>query len=94
MDRGLADPELLCRRADRGPVLYDVKSQAFCPLLHIFFQTPSLPASSWSILCADAGEYDGHKALGNRSKGPPHALGNTGHASPPIRQTGKWQRRE
>ena len=27
MDRGLADPELLCRRADRGPVLYDVLSE-------------------------------------------------------------------
>ena len=75
MDRGFADAKFGSGGADRGPVLYDVKSQAFCPLLHIFFQTPSLPASSWSILCADAGEYDGHKSPGEPLERPAACLG-------------------
>ena len=41
----LADAEFLRGGADGGPVLYNVKSQAFCPLLHVLFQTPSLPVS-------------------------------------------------
>ena len=43
MDRGLADPELLCRRADRGPVLYDVKGQLAGPFLDIPFHTATTP---------------------------------------------------
>lgn len=66
MDRGLADPELLCRRADRGPVLYDVKSQALGPLLHISFQHTTLPASCWSILCGGGRGYAGKGAGGRR----------------------------
>ena len=38
-----ADAEFLRGGADRGPVLYDVKSQAFRPLLHVFFQSTFTP---------------------------------------------------
>ena len=51
MDGGFTDAEFLRGGADRGPVLYDVKSQALGPLLHISFQHTTLPASCWSILC-------------------------------------------
>ena len=57
MDGTLADAELLGGGAHRGSVLYDVKSQAFGPLLHVFFQTPSLPASDCSILCGGGEGY-------------------------------------
>lgn len=57
MDRGLADPELLCRRADRGPVLYDVKSKALRPLLHISLQSTTLPAFCCFILCGPKQAY-------------------------------------
>ena len=58
MYRGFADTEFLRGGADRGPVLYDVKSETFCPLLHVFFQTPSLPASSCCILCGRTMHYE------------------------------------
>ena len=48
---GFTDAEFLCGGADRGPVLYDVKSEALRPLLHIFFQTlhsPPLVAPSYA----------------------------------------------
>ena len=38
-----ADPKLLCGGTDGGPVLYDVKSQALGPVLHIPFQTIHSP---------------------------------------------------
>jgi len=57
VDGAFADAKLLCGGPDGGPVLYDVKSQAFGPLLHVFFQTPSLPASDCSILCGGRGGY-------------------------------------
>ena len=38
-----ADPKLLCGGTDSGPVLYDVKSQALGPVLHIPFQTIHSP---------------------------------------------------
>jgi len=57
MDRGFADAEFLCCGADRGPVFYDVLSQAFRPLLHVTFQNTTLPASCWCILCAGGAEY-------------------------------------
>ena len=54
---GFTDTEFLCGGADRGPVLYDVKSETFRPLLHIFLQTLSLPASDWFILCGGEAGY-------------------------------------
>ena len=62
MDRGFTDAEFLCGGADRSPVLYDVKSETFRPLLHVFFQTLSLPASSCSILCGERQSYAGKHA--------------------------------
>ena len=53
MNRTFADAEFLRCGADRGPVLYDVKSEAFRPLLHVPFQNTTLPASCWSILCGN-----------------------------------------
>ncbi len=58
MYRRFADAEFLCSGADRGPVLYDVKSQALCPLLHISFQQTTLPASCWFILCGAGTGYE------------------------------------
>ena len=43
MNGAFADPKLLCGGTDGGPVLYDVKSQAFCPVLHISLQTIHSP---------------------------------------------------
>ena len=40
---GLADAEFIGCGAHRGPVLYDVKSEALCPLLHVFFQNTLTP---------------------------------------------------
>jgi len=62
MNRRFTDAEFLRGGADRGPVLYDVKSEALCPLLHVFFQTLSLPASSCSILCGKRQSYAGKRA--------------------------------
>jgi hypothetical protein len=56
MDRGLADPELLCRRADRGPVLYDVKGQLTGPFLDIPFHTATTPPDFASAVHVYAGE--------------------------------------
>ena len=56
MDRGLGDPELLCRRADRGPVLYDVKGQLTGPLFHISFHTATTPPDFASAVHVYAGE--------------------------------------
>ena len=53
---GFADAEFLRGGADRGPVLYDVKSETLSPLLHIFFQTlpsPPLVAPSYAAKCRD-----------------------------------------
>ena len=58
MYRRFADGKLLCGGADRGPVLYDVKSQAFRPLFHVSFQNTTLPASCWSILCGTEAGYE------------------------------------
>ena len=57
MDRGFADAEFGSGGADRGPVLYDVKSKALRPLLHISLQSTTLPAFCWFILCGEAGAY-------------------------------------
>ena len=38
-----ADPKLLCGGTDGGPVLYNVKSQAFGPALHISLQKTLTP---------------------------------------------------
>lgn len=43
MYRGLTDAEFRGGGADRGPVLYDVKSQTFRPLFHITLQSATLP---------------------------------------------------
>ena len=51
MDGRFTDGKLLCRGADRGPVLYDVKSQIMGSFLHIAFQTqhsPPLVAPSYA----------------------------------------------
>ena len=56
MDGAFADAEFLRGGADRGPVLYDVKSETLSPLLHIFFQTlhsPPLVAPSYAAKCRD-----------------------------------------
>lgn len=58
MYRAFTDSEFLRGSPDRSPVLYNVKSQALCPLLYIFLQTPSLPASNCSILCGPQRNYN------------------------------------
>ena len=50
----LADAKLLCGGTDGGPVLYDVKSQALGPVLHISLQKHSLPAL-WCFQSMQAG---------------------------------------
>ena len=40
---GLADAEFLRGGADRGPILYDVKGQAFRPFLHVTLQNAFTP---------------------------------------------------
>lgn len=67
MDRAFADAEFLRGGADRGPVLYDVKSETLGPLLHVPFQNTTLPASCWSILCGARGGYDGGSDFGEDS---------------------------
>ena len=57
MYRGLTDAEFRGGGADRGPVLYDVKSQAFRPLFHITLQSATLPAFCCSILCGGKRAY-------------------------------------
>ena len=64
---GFTDTEFLRGGADRGPVLYDVKSKTFSPLLYVFFQTSSLPASSCCILCGRKMRYEKkHKKAGQK----------------------------
>ena len=43
MDGGFTDAEFLRGGADRGPILYDVKGQAFRPLLHVTLQNAFTP---------------------------------------------------
>ena len=43
MHCAFADPKLLCGGTDGGPVLYDVKSQALSPVLHISLQKTLTP---------------------------------------------------
>ena len=50
------DSKLLCGGTDSGPVLYDVKSQALGPVLHIPFQTIHSPPCGGSSY---AGEGSG-----------------------------------
>lgn len=57
MYRGLTDAEFRGGGADRGPVLYDVKSQTFRPLFHITLQSATLPAFCCSILCGGKRAY-------------------------------------
>ena len=57
MDRGFADAEFGSGGADRGPVLYDVKSKALRPLLHISLQSTTLPAFCCFILCGPKQAY-------------------------------------
>ena len=44
MNGRFADAKLLCGGTDGGPTLYDVKSRALGPVLHISLQKHSLPA--------------------------------------------------
>ena len=57
MYRAFADAEFLRGGADRGPVFDDVLSQALRPLLHIFLQHTTLPASCWSSVCGQRTGY-------------------------------------
>ena len=57
MDRGFADAKFGSGGADRGPVLYDVKSKALRPLLHISLQSTTLPAFCCFILCGPKQAY-------------------------------------
>ena len=57
MYRRLTDAEFRGGGADRGPVLYDVKSQTFRPLFHITLQSATLPAFCCSILCGGKRAY-------------------------------------
>ena len=50
MYRGFADSEFGSGGADRGPVFYDVKGKALGPLLHVYLQSTTIPASCWFIL--------------------------------------------
>ena len=57
MDCGFADAKFGSGGADRGPVLYDVKSKALRPLLHISLQSTTLPAFCCFILCGPKQAY-------------------------------------
>ena len=52
MNSALADAKLLCGGTDGGPVLYDVKSQALSPVLHISLQTIHSPPCGGSVYAA------------------------------------------
>ena len=52
----LADAKLLCGGTDGGPVLYDVKSQALGPVLHISLQTIHSPPCGGSVYAAGEGD--------------------------------------
>lgn len=50
-------PKLLRGGTNRRPFLQDIQRQTLGPLLHVSFQSTTLPVSCWSILCRQAGEY-------------------------------------
>ena len=54
-----ADPKLLCSGADGGPVLYDVKSQALGPVLHVSLQTIHSPPCGGSVYAGSEQNING-----------------------------------
>ena len=75
---GFADAEFLRGGADCGPILYDVQSQAFRPVLHVTLQSTTLPASCWFSLCGGSGGYD------EKRKFPPPQQAEAGTFSGPA----------
>ena len=59
MNSGFADPKLLCGGTDGGPVLYDVKSQALSPVLHVSLQTIHSPPCGGSVYAGSGQNING-----------------------------------